>query len=94
MSTSTSNCWRAEFLITDSIVLGLVDHTWNSTHTGACAPGPELASGSPWRWHVVGLERGDVCGRAETPVSAAFAAENVVVAAGAVHKRTAIRRGT
>jgi hypothetical protein len=78
-----ANCWRAEVRIGTLIVVGLVDHRWATTHSGTCALGDDLASGSPWRWHVVGLESGAVCGRAETPVQAAFCAEAVLVASGA-----------
>jgi hypothetical protein len=88
-----ANCWRADFRMGNVIVLGLVDHRWATTHSGTCEPGDELASGSPWRWHVVGLESGAVCGRAETPVGAAFSAEDVLVASGArICERTTLRR--
>ena len=88
-----ANCWRAEFRIGNVIVLGLIDHRWATTHSGTCEPGDELASDSPWRWHVVGLESGAVCGRAETPVGAAFFAEDVLVASGVhIRERTSLRR--
>ena len=88
-----ASCWRAEFTVGGLTVVGLVDHRWATTHSGACALGGELASGSPWRWHVLGLKSGAVCGRAETPVFAAFAAEDVLVASGAsIRERTALSR--
>lgn len=88
-----ANCWRADFLVGNVIVLGLVDHSWTTTHLGTCDPGDALASGSPWQWHVVGPESGAVCGRAETPVGAAFFAEEFLVASGAhIGERTALRR--
>ncbi len=88
-----ANCWRADVRIGNVIVLGLVDHRWATTHSGTCEPGDELQSGSPWRWHVVGLESGAVCGRAETPVGAAFFAEDVLLLSGArISERTTLRR--
>ena len=88
-----TNCWRAEFRIGDTIVVGIVDHRWALTHSVTCALGDELESGSPWRWHVVGLDSGAVCGRAETPVRAAYSAEDVLVASGArIRERTTLRR--
>ena len=78
-----SNCWHAEFMVDDTIVSGFVDHRWAGTHLGICELGDEMASDSPWRWHVVAPDGRAVCGRAETPVLAAFAAENALVASGA-----------
>ena len=92
MSTG-ANYWRAEFRLKGSTVFGVVDHRWNDPFRHECHLGTELASGSPWRWHIVGLDGGDRCGRAETPVLAAFAAEGITVAAGTtIATRTALRR--
>jgi len=88
-----SNCWRAELMLDDLVVIGLVDHRWADTHSGTCTLGDELVSGSPWRWHAVALDGRAACGRAETPVLAASSAEDSLGAAGArIHKRTELRR--
>lgn len=90
---SGANCWRAEFRVATTEVVGLVDHRWAGRHGGLCEPGEELISGSPWYWHVLRSDAGSVCGRAETPVLAAFAAESVLIDVGAdVPARTRLRR--
>lgn len=90
---SGGNCWRAEFRVATTEVVGLVNHRWASRHGGICEPGEELISGSPWYWHVLRSDAGSVCGRAETPVLAAFAAERVLIDAGAdVPGRTKLHR--
>lgn len=88
-----ANCWRAELHTADADVIGLVEHRWAEPHDGACEPGAELSSGSPWRWHVLRADATPVCGRAETPVLAAFSAESVLIEAGIrLPSRTRLRR--
>jgi hypothetical protein len=88
-----SGCWRAEFAVGDVVVVGLVDHRWSDSHSEICDLGDELTSKSPWRWHVLTPTGSAVCGRAETPVLAAFAAEDALIASGArIIDRTTLRR--
>ncbi len=92
-SWSGANSWRASFRAGATEIVGLVDHEWAHAHHGACDPGAELTSASPWRWHVLAGDRSSVCGRGETPVLAAFAAETALIEAGAdIPERTKLRR--
>ena len=90
---SGANLWRASFGTGSTEIVGLVDAEWAEAHRGACDPGAELDSASPWRWHVLAGDGSSVCGRAETPVLAAFAAESALIEAGAdILERTKRRR--
>ena len=92
-SWSGATSWRAERSTRTTEFVALVDHTWADAHDGTCDPGEELTSESPWRWHVLGPDGSSVCGRAETPVLAAFAAETVLIEAGVeIAERTKLRR--
>ncbi len=92
-SWSGGNSWRASFNTGATEIVGLVDPEWAHAHHGACDPGAELDSASPWRWHVLAGDGSSLCGRAETPVLAAFAAETALIEAGAdIPERTKLRR--
>ena len=89
------NSWRAVFTIPGGgdTIEGFVDHEACGSERLVCDPGPELPSGSPWRWRVDGLHGGVRCGRAENPVRAAAAVEELVMKAGAAEfSRTRTRR--
>ena len=86
------NSWRAVFHLLRGVVTikGHVDHEW-------CLEGfeavPDLPSGSPWCWRIVGLPTGFRCGRAENPVLAAAAVEDILIDAGChTFERTQTRR--
>lgn len=92
-SWSGANSWRAALSTGTAEFVALVDFKWANAHVGTCDPGEELASESPWRWHVLGPNGSSACGRAETPVLAAFAAETVLIEAGVdIPERTKLRR--
>jgi hypothetical protein len=76
-----ANCWHAAFSVDGGTVRAFVDHVWSGSVRLDCDAGPALVSGSPWRWRIDGLPGGTDCGRAENPVLAAVAVEEVVMAA-------------
>lgn len=77
------NTWHAEFVVAGRIVRCTVDHELIAVHRGdGCNPGPPIASGSPWRWHIT-EQQTYRCGRSESPLEAAAAVEASMRAAGA-----------
>jgi hypothetical protein len=92
-SWSGTNSWIASFSTGATEIVGRVDGEWAHAHHSVCDPGARLDSASPWRWHVLTGDGSSVCGRAETPVLAAFAAETALIEAGAdIPERTNLRR--
>ena len=86
------NSFRAVFHLLRGVVTieGHADHE-------CCLEGfeavPDLPSGSPWYWRIVGLPTGFRCGRAENPVLAAAAVEDILIDAGChTFERTQTRR--
>ena len=86
------NSWLAIFRLLrgDVTIEAHVDHEWCLENFEAV---PDLPSGSPWCWRIAGLPTGFMCGRAENPVLAAVAVENILIYAGCdTFERTQTRR--
>ena len=86
------NSWRAIFrlLLGDVTIEAHIDHEWCLEDFEGM---PDLPSGSPWCWRIVRLPTAFRCGRAENPVRAAAAIEDILIDAGCDEfGRTQIRR--
>ena len=86
------NSGRAMFRLLrgDVMIEAHVDHEWSLEDFEAV---PDLPSGSPWCWRIAGLPTGFRCARAENPVLAAAAVEDILIDAGChTFGRTRTRR--
>lgn len=86
--------WVAGFRGGGGSAHGVVVHEMSLDDVdAACDPGPPLTSESPWRWVITDAEGGEHCGRAENPVLAALAVEDIALQLGAIaFVRTLSRR--